>query len=275
MRTPWLHELRWPEVAAYLASERDTVLIPIGATEQHGVHLPLAIDTGWAVGASEYAARHCGCLIAPPLHFGWSPHHMGYPGTLTLSADTLKQVCLDLGNSLVVHGFRHLIFVNGNRIANLPPLEIAAVQLQNRTGAQVAVADTGLIARTQIVALCESGGEGLDHAAEAESSFGLFWAGEHVDMSALSAGAPTPTPRPDFDYPIELDPARHGNAVSRFVTPKAHREATAPSGHVGEARTATRSKGRQMIECIGGNLARFVTDFEKEPVTAVTAEVPT
>src|SRR5882762_5419747 len=86
-RSLWLHELRWPEVAAYLSTD-DVVLIPIGATEQHGRHLPLAVDTGWAIGASEIAARKTGVLVAPALHYGWSPHHMGYPGTVTLAADT-------------------------------------------------------------------------------------------------------------------------------------------------------------------------------------------
>ena len=98
MRTQWLHELRWPEIETYLAGD-DVALVPIGATEQHGRHLPLLVDTGWAVAACEHAAGKTGGLIAPPLHFGWSPHHMGYPGSITLGADTLRQVTVPMVES--------------------------------------------------------------------------------------------------------------------------------------------------------------------------------
>ena len=49
MQSRWIQELKWPEIAAYL-ERSDIALIPVGATEQHGPHLPLYVDTGWAVG---------------------------------------------------------------------------------------------------------------------------------------------------------------------------------------------------------------------------------
>ena len=88
-RSVWLDRLRWPEVEAHLQHD-DVALIPIGATEQHGRHLPLLVDTGWAVAACERAARLAGAVVAPALPYGWSPHHMGYPGTVTLGAATLQ-----------------------------------------------------------------------------------------------------------------------------------------------------------------------------------------
>ena len=213
-RTVWLHELRWPEVAAHLKTD-DVVLVPVGATEQHGRHLPLLVDTGWAEAGCERAAEVAGALVAPAIPYGWSPHHMGYAGTVTLGAATLQAVTEDVCSSLIHHGFKRIVIVNGNRIANLAPLEIAAVRLINRTGAHVVVADTGLIARHEIKALCDLGAAGLDHAAEAESSLALHWAGEHVDMSLAKAGniENAPFGGGTFDYPIELDPALSGNAL--------------------------------------------------------------
>ena len=273
-RTHWLHELRWPEIEAYL-EHRDLVLVPIGATEQHGRHLPLLVDTGSAVAACEACAEKTEALIAPPLHFGWSPRHMGYPGSITLGADTLRQVSIDICQSLIHHGFHHVVIVNGNRIANLQPLEIAAVQLQNRTGARVAVADTGLIAREEVKALCEAADGGLKHAGEAESSFALHWKPDHVAMSEARPLSANVQSASRFDSPVEIDPALNRNAVSRFSTPAQHRAATLPHGHVGDPTLASPTKGRAMIEAIARNLASFVEEFQTLEVGEVRCDIPT
>src|SRR3546814_15176312 len=81
----WIHEMSHVEVADYLKTD-DIALIPFGATEQHGAHAPMMLDTAWAIAAAEGAARKTNVLIAPPVHYGWSYSHMGFPGTLTLSA---------------------------------------------------------------------------------------------------------------------------------------------------------------------------------------------
>ena len=274
LRTCWLQELRWPEIERYLESD-DVALIPIGATEQHGRHLPLMVDTGWAVAASEAAAHIAGVVVAPPLHLGWSAHHMGYPGTITLRADTLRDVALDVGESLVYHGFRRIIFVNGNRVANLPPMEVAAVELKNRTGAYVGVADAGLIAKEEVTALCEAPDGGLDHAAEAETSFALHWAQTHVDMSEAA-----PPPRSNvpgqsrFRRSIELDAALTGNSASRTVSPAEHRLATAPDGIRGDPTPATAEKGARMIAAIADNLAAFIEEARAADVGEVHATLP-
>jgi creatinine amidohydrolase len=70
----WLHELSWDEVDAHLAQD-DVALVPIGATEQHGHFAPLLLDTGWAVSVAEEAAKRAGCLVAPPLHYGFARPH--------------------------------------------------------------------------------------------------------------------------------------------------------------------------------------------------------
>lgn len=273
MRTVWLHDLRWPEIAEYLETS-DIALVPIGATEQHGRHLPMAVDTGWAITTSEYAARKANVVVAPPLHFGWSPHHMGYAGTITLRADTLRAIAVDVADSLIYHGFRKIIFVNGNRIANLPPLEIAAVEIKNRSGAFVGIADTGLIAKVEVAKACRSPDGGLDHAGEAESAFALHWAGEHVDMSLATPRMSQGSNPTEFDYTIELDPERHGNSVSYAVSPDEHREATAPDGISHDPTMATAEQGRLMVEMIGGNIARFIEEVRHRSVGPINRNLP-
>jgi creatinine amidohydrolase len=274
LRSSWLHELRWPEVAEYLKTS-DIVLVPIGATEQHGRHLPLAVDTGWAIAASEIAARMTNTLIAPPLHYGWSPHHMGYPGTVTLGAKTLVSVATDIAYSLVSHGFGRIIFVNGNRIANLPPLEIAIVEIKNRTGAFAGIADAGLIARKEVARLCRSPDGGLDHAGEVETSFALHWMPASVDLSQAHPKPAVPASRSAFDYAIELDPERHGNCVSYAVSPEEHRRATAPDGAANDPSLGNAAQGREIIELIGVNLGKFIEEVRLTPVGPVTRAMPT
>lgn len=266
-RSCWLHELRWPEIAAYLERE-DMVLVPIGATEQHGRHLPLLVDTGWAIAASEGAARKSGVLAAPPLHFGWSPHHMGYPGTITLQADTLRRVAIDVAESLITHGFRRIVFVNGNRIANLPPLEIAAVEIKNRTGAYVGIADTGLIAKREIKAMCEAEDGGLDHAGEVETSFALFWSPSHVAIGeARPRQRPADVkPRSRFGWTIELDPDLTGNSVSFVVSPDEYRRDTAPDGTRSDPASATAEKGERILQAIVDNLVAYLDEVRSAEV---------
>lgn len=274
LRSIWLHELRWPEVKSYLETS-DVALVPIGATEQHGLHLPLSVDTGWATAASALAAAKANVLVAPPLPYGWSPHHMGYPGTVTLAADTLRLVATDIAISLIHHGFRRIIFVNGNRIANLPPLEIAAVQIKNLTGAYVGIADAGLIAKTEVAAMCSASDGGLEHAGEAETAFALHWAGAHVDMSAIPANVEQQTEsRSAFDYTIELDPMKRGNSVSYAVSPAEHYRTTAPTGSNADPRLATAELGKRMIEAIATNIAAFIEEARRRPLGEVKAGVP-
>lgn len=273
-RTRWIHELRWPEIADYLKHE-SIVLIPIGATEQHGRHLPLLVDTGWAIAASEYAAAKTDVLIAPPVHIGWSPHHMGYAGTITFAADTLRRVTVDIGLSLIHHGFTKLIIVNGNRIANFSPLEIAAVEITNRTGAFVGIADVGMIAKNEVAALTRDKVRGFDHAGEIETAFALHWAGGHVAMSEARAGTQHEQAGASrFDYMMELDPAKNGNAITYAVAPEDYRKSSGPDGVSADPRSATAEQGRDLVTAIGANLALFIEETRQRSVTVHTRCLP-
>jgi creatinine amidohydrolase len=183
----WIHELSWNEIAAQLQAD-DVALVPIDATEQHGHHAPLLLDTGWASVVAEEAAKRAGCLVAPPLHYGWSHGHMAFPGTVGLKAETLTAVAVDIGESLLRHGFRRIVLVNGNRMANLAPMEIAAVKLRMATGALVAVADCGLLAREAVGSLAEGAPGTLGHAGESETALVLAYYAHLTDMSRAPGG---------------------------------------------------------------------------------------
>lgn len=259
VQSNWLHELAWDEVRDRI-KRSDVVLVPIGATEQHGRHAPLMLDTGWAIQASEAAASITDCLIAPPLHFGWSYGHMAFPGTVGLTAATLTQVAVEIGECLVRHGFKRIVFVNGNRQANLPPLEIAAARLQLETGAFVAVADCGLVARNDVFDLAEGPAGTLGHAGESETSMILAFYPHLTNMDLAPPDPPEEDPnrglRPSH---LTLDPRLESNSWFVPRDPQAFFDQTrSRDGVVGHARLATAEKGRAMVQAIGRRIAEGI-----------------
>ncbi len=125
----WLQELTWEEVGSYL-KESDLIICPVGSTEQHGPAGPLGLDALVAIAMAEDAAKKAGVLCAPPLWFGDSSHHLGFPGTISLRTETLIGVIQDMARSLAKHGFRKILFINGHKAANLPALHSATKNLR-------------------------------------------------------------------------------------------------------------------------------------------------
>lgn len=144
----WLNELTWEEVESYLLV-RDTIVIPFGTTEQHGPAGPLGLDAYVAISLAEDAATRSGVLAAPPLWYGDSSHHLGFPGTISLRTETLMQIVYDMVRSLARHGFRHILMINGHKWTNLPALTAAARNIREfeLPHVKTAVADPMYLAR--------------------------------------------------------------------------------------------------------------------------------
>jgi creatinine amidohydrolase len=107
-----LEELTWPEVGAALEAGWTRIVIPVGAVEQHGHHLPLAVDAlrGREMGR-RVAERRGSALVAPVIQVGCSDHHMGFPGTLTIRRQTLQAIVEDYVTSLAAHGFSDILLM--------------------------------------------------------------------------------------------------------------------------------------------------------------------
>src|SRR5262245_38731001 len=101
-----LELMTFEEVERALANGFRTVLIPCGAIEQHGPHLPLCMDADHADALGLLVAQRLGhTLVAPSIRVGCSSHHMAFPGTISLRSETLEAICLDYCVSLTQHGF--------------------------------------------------------------------------------------------------------------------------------------------------------------------------
>ena len=117
------------EVATYLKTG-ETVIVPVGATEQHGPHDPLGTDTFIANEVSLRLARRINALVAPVISYGVSSEHRGFKGVAYITAATLAMVVQDICRSLAEVGFRRIILLNGHG-SNSPALAPTARELRN------------------------------------------------------------------------------------------------------------------------------------------------
>src|SRR5512133_3270097 len=99
----YLPDMTWPEVESLL-SRTDIVIVPVTAIEQHGPQLPIGTDYYTAEGLAKLIAQKADVLVAPVLMPGISPYHMEFPGTITLSPDTVQRVYFEAAQSLIHHG---------------------------------------------------------------------------------------------------------------------------------------------------------------------------
>ena len=110
-----LTDYTWRELDSLPGKAELRFLLPLGATEEHGYHLPLGTDTFQAVRLAEEAARRVpGTIVLPAMSYGHCLDTMNYCGTLTASAKTICSLVRDIVQNLHRHGFRKLVIVNGH-----------------------------------------------------------------------------------------------------------------------------------------------------------------
>ncbi|HZE66428.1 MAG TPA: mycofactocin biosynthesis peptidyl-dipeptidase MftE, partial [Sporichthyaceae bacterium] len=121
-----LADLTWPQVGRWPGA---LLVVPLGATEQHGPHLPLSVDTDVAVALCQgLAARREDVLVAPALPYGSSGEHAGFPGTLSIGQEALELVVVELARSATDTSAR-VLFVSGHG-GNAEPLSRAVTRLR-------------------------------------------------------------------------------------------------------------------------------------------------
>ena len=107
-----LEEKTWPEIDAAINAGTDTVIVTIGATEQHGPQIALASDSVTGDHLAAEIARKIGrTLVAPNIRVGLSSHHMYFPGTISVRGEVISNLVIEYVHSLVWHGFRHVIII--------------------------------------------------------------------------------------------------------------------------------------------------------------------
>ena len=143
-------ELSYVDIREYL-KEKDTVLVPMASTEQHGPHLPLYTDTITAIEVAQRVSEAIGVFHTPPIWTGYSPQHMHLPGegrgTITIKASTLNALMYDVARSLIHHGFNRIIFINGHG-SNTKVVDPVLRKLRYETGALIGFAGPRVVKDT-------------------------------------------------------------------------------------------------------------------------------
>jgi creatinine amidohydrolase len=237
--------LSWSEVAE-LDHDRTVTVLPTGAVEQHGPHLPLDTDTFITTRVAEEAAvraqRGGPVLVAPTLAYGSSAHHMAFAGTLTLTAATFLTALGELCSSLAQHGLRRLLVVNGHG-GNSALAREAIQQLCVRTPVLAAAVDYWVLARDTAAEVRDSPPGGMAHACEFETSLMLHLRPHSVRHALVQREIPEPR------FAAErLDLVAPGTVAAGWRT---HELST--SGVLGAPDLATAEKGKRLFEaCVGG-----------------------
>lgn len=232
----------WKDVAAGI--------LPTGATEQHGPNLEMSCDITVATAFAARLARSFYPRVAllPPLPFGVSPHHMAFTGTLTLRPETFDAVVCDLADSLVRHGIRKLLVVNGHG-GNQAPLALTTAKLRDR-GIQAASLAWFSLAADECAKTAKH--TPYNHACEVETSIALALAPQIVRKDKLAAGKVKPSPY------------RHGTPAgsAKVDFPWKFEELT-ENGALGDARMATREDGERIVAATLDRAGAFLEDFLK------------
>ncbi|MBS1717227.1 MAG: creatininase family protein [Armatimonadetes bacterium] len=180
-----LQNLTWQEVDAL--SREIVVVIPTGAVEQHGTHLPLVTDSLIAGRIAEEAEkRHSkDVLLTPCLWLGASAHHLGYSGTLSADFPTYQGAIKSVIESLVPHGFRKFVVVNGHG-GNIDPIGVALRELKH-TREELLLCNFCyfLQIQEQLAAILDGPDKGMHHADEAEASLVLHLSPQLVKKDKL------------------------------------------------------------------------------------------
>lgn len=178
----------WPQAKERLANV-DIVLLPVGAIEQHGPHLPLDVDAYDAERLCLEVAKACRPprpLVLPLIPYGVSYHHDDFPGTVSVSPETLAQIIYEIGMDVARQGITKLIIVNGHG-GNVPALQFAAQKI-NRDARIFTCVDTGETSDHAIEAIADVPND--VHAGLIETSTTLHFRPELVNMTLARPSVP-------------------------------------------------------------------------------------
>ena len=241
-------------------------VLPVAATEQHGPHLPLRVDTALVDGVVAAALPHVGstvpALFLPTQAIGLSPEHAAFAGTLTLKAETLIRLWTDIGESVAATGVRKLVLFNAHG-GQVSAMDIVARDLRARLGM--------LVFSVNWYGLPLTGPQGEDlnalfdahehrfgiHGGDMETSMMLALDPRSVEMAHAQNFASASEQRAqDFAVLGNGKSAKLGWQIQDYN----------PAGAVGNAAAASAEKGHALVEAAGRGLAQLLAEVHQMPL---------
>lgn len=250
----FLSDLTWTEAQSVFRSS-STILLPIGAIEAHGPHLPLDTDVVIAIETASRAARRMQasgmtCLVAPPIAYGVSYVGASFPGTIPLAAATVSQMVHGIIIELARQGAFVIVVVN----AHLEPAHIGALQegiARARELAEIEVVFPDQREDRWAVALSEEFRRGARHAGCYETSLMLAAAPDRVRRDLLAT-----LPAVEIDLPARL---RAG--ASTFA------EAGGTQAYFGDPASATADEGERLYDALVEMIMTALSERSASPRT--------
>lgn len=254
-----LERMTHPEVKEAVKESNGIVVIPVGATEQHGPHLPLDTDTAGTVEPVLRAAKETHVVVAPTIPWGNSMQNMSFPGTISLKPSTLMELIKDVCKSLIRHGFDKIVIVNGHG-GNVSPINDAAEEIKYETGAFICQVKCWELDGVP----APPGAPPYDgHGGSKETSFMLYLRPEDVDATKYVDSHPK----------VEL--TKYGCVWSPQYWPYTSAVAImldakecVEYGHFGNPKFASKERGRKVIEAWSKALAEFLKALKEGRVSA-------
>lgn len=245
-----VENLSWPEIAALREKNGGLLILPLGATEQHGPHLPVAMDTLLAEAVCHAASARSKVPVLPALRYTTSQGHTTkWPGTFSLRHDTFISTLRDIAAWAAASGWQRVLLVN-THFGNDAPARVAVDQLRLSYLGKLQV---GLIHAFQLNAViwAEYTADAADlHANQAETSLMLHLHPELVHMDRLSTSDdPDRTARTVFSHPVAQ---------------------TSLNGVTGHPSRATAEQGKRLYEAMVDALTETINRaiIEEPPLSA-------
>jgi creatinine amidohydrolase len=253
-------EMIWYEVKEAVEQERVAVL-PVAIYEDHGPHLPVDTDNLLCTEICERAVARIPeeAVLVPPVPHGYSPHHMDFHGTISISWDTFIKYVKDVCCSLAYHGFKRILIVNGHG-SNTSPLDLSArlsiIEYEGKIlCASVNHWDLRCVKEVGRD-LRDSDYGGTSHAGEYETSLYLALKPDLVDMSrAVDERSPLP---PSFksDLLAGIHPEGSGARLIPYWSVQT------ASGVMGDATKASKEKGEKFLEAAVEGLIELIRELK-------------
>ena len=248
----FLSYLTWTQVAQLPDKANTVIVLPAGSTEQHGPHLPCAVDTIIAAGVVGHALARLPAAVPAfalaPITYGKSDEHLHFPGTVTLDGTTLLETITQVGESVYRMGFRKLLIVNGHG-GQPQVMEMAARELRLRHGDYTVLPHfTWRVPHAAGQFMSDREKRLSMHAGHAETAILMALAPHTVHMQHAVANYP-----PEFPSKVLSSDGRPACAWTA--------RDFGPSGVIGDPLPATPEQGRIILDSLADSWAQGITDL--------------
>ena len=247
----------WQEVQE-LIKDDPVVVLPVGAFEQHGKHLPVKVDEFLVGSVAEESVikshkKNIKAVLTPVVWTGYSPHHLDFPGTITIQEETLTNLIIEIVESLVHNKLERILILNGHG-GNANILKNVVQVLRYKKNIYTTFASYWDFALKEIAEWRKSETGGIMHACEMETSLMLNRDEQTVQMNKAE------------DHYLNRSKYLAADLLSGGpISVAASFKELSENGSIGAPTLATKERGEDLFNKITDSVSDFLVEFSKWP----------